>query len=722
MSTDANRLSEVLLVLSSQEKTGEGNSSNTNFSVHLNNSSKTHAIRAAHLLHAHIPNMFNNVREYGNTFTLTYTSIKSGNTIAQHTVTIPSAYYSLTELITAINQVVGQYGLQVSHNPALAPPLNERLGVVFTPTFDETIHTNLVSNYANFSEPLSQPTPSNPVIHLPGGSLPDHNGYLGQWFTVKERTKFSGVQTIDYGPDTASIPASGTFAKWSQLLTVENNGTPGYGYATESNIWNNTAYRAFDGIYFNHPSPQPWLSKWYSSAGQYDNTTGEYLAGVSTTIGPMSVAGEYVQFKFPYEVLMSELRIYAEYAQGFTLAGSMDGSQWYYLTESSGQDHLIPPPSLATYTLPSPTRVRYIRLIVTNALNYTGTSDGNGRCVVNELEMYVSAPIQRTHFHAIYRLDYHDPAYGEAATRPSEIHRIDAQNPVNAAYVTETLVKEFRTVEASREGNVATHQEVNYFDATIPLDFSDPAYTLEPGYYYIASTLPHRDFDQPIPEGMWAISLTADTLYAQTYTGTEDAAVKSLYTEDTSGGQVTDPSVKIALGFLSNQTVGNVAYPYLLANYQLVQENVPYGTIQSNTAEESYDLLTSMMGFSNNTKLPSGETITAPLPYNLNGPDAVLLNSQRIAEGHGVGCGAGDGAKLDQNIIDMVSLRDTPRGQYAWYQPSDTVSSLIRYRHSNDISRLDIQLTDIEGMKLTLPSNYHVSLVLRLIGELLSGG
>lgn len=715
-----NRQIETLLVLTSQEKTEDGAaSSNTKFTVHLNNSSKTHAIRAAHLLHAHIPNMFDNVRGSGNTFTLTMTSYVYG-TSTQYTLTIPNGYYSLTELITAFNQAAQQYGLQVAHNPALAPPLNERLTMTFTPAL-ETISTDLVSNYSNFTEVTTLPGPSNPVVSLPHESLPDNAGYVGMWMTVKEQVKFKGIQTIDYGPDTASIPATGTFAKWTGYVNDTTNGTPGYGTLTSSN--NGLHSKAVDGVFSTS-----YLSAWAGTNNAYDAATGAYLQTTSTDVianygglgyTAQPVLGEWVQFKFPEEVVINELKPYATQANEFTFAGSMDGIQWYYLTAGTGaQDNGVPPPNLASYSF-NGTRVRYVRFIITNASNFTGGIDQYEKARVQELEMYVSAPYRRTHYHAIYRLDYHDPAYGNVFNRPSEIDRVDALDPANAAFVTQTQLKIFRTEEVSREGNVATHQEVD-FSTGEPLDFSDPAYTLEPGYYYIVSKPPVDSIGQPLREGTWAINLAADENH--TYAGVDTLIAQTEYEGDMGGGQVSETGIKIALGMGSQSTLGPIIYPYLIANYQLERTGFPTGTIQSSTAGRSYDLLTSTLGFSNNIGIMvNGQAITASLPFNLNGPDAVLLNSQCIAEGHGVGCGGGDGSKLEQNIIDMVSLRDTPRGQHAWYQPYDTASNLIRYRHSNDISRVDIEVTDTEGQRLTLPPNYHVVLVLRLIGELLDG-
>lgn len=149
--------------------------------------------------------------------------------------------------------------------------------------------------------------------------------------------------------------------------------------------------------------------------------------------------------------------------------------------------------------------------------------------------------------------------------------------------------------------------------------------------------------------------------------------------------------------------------------------------LSSPTAGQEGDLLTHVLGITDGV----GPGLTDPntgaafgissAPGNLNGPQAVLLMSTMLAEGNAIGVGDGSGTKLEHPVIDMIPMMNVPRGGFAWYQPSEVVANLLRYKHRKQLSRVDFKITDTNGRALSLPHNYHVTVVMRLIHESLDG-
>jgi hypothetical protein len=394
----------------------------------------------------------------------------------------------------------------------------------------------------------------------------------------------------------------------------------------------------------------------------------------------------------------------------YVIAGSLDGENWFQLASVTNGDKITP-----TDLLLPPTRLRYVRIIIKSTWEVAGGSAANKSAKVTDCKLYVSEPFRRVRNHAIYRLDYLDPAFGNVALRPSETDRIATFDPANANAVTLTQIlrqsfpynHSFRSEEVSRSGNVATHQFVDLNG--LPYD---PNIILDPGYYYIADD--YNDI-----EGAWAFRLDQD-FGTFRLSGDDNLWMQSEYTGDPL--QFAASGLKlVAHDFNGSQLDPDYVPNFVFTNYKFVGATYRTAMISTTTADRDGDLLTGVMGVGNNTVLTAGMSVAAPSPFKLSGPDAVLLNSTRIAQGNAVGGGGGDGSKLDQNVIDMISMRHTPRGQYAWYQPADTVGSLIRYPFNNDISTIDFEITDTHGRPLTLPPNYHVTVVMRLISQLLDG-
>jgi hypothetical protein len=152
-----------------------------------------------------------------------------------------------------------------------------------------------------------------------------------------------------------------------------------------------------------------------------------------------------------------------------------------------------------------------------------------------------------------------------------------------------------------------------------------------------------------------------------------------------------------------------------------------YGfTMSTDNACAEGDLLTHVLGIYNNTAVVNDVVNqvldwTSTLTANTMGPTAVFLTSRTFAEGNAVGVGNGCAQKTDQNILDVISLAGVPRGEYTTYKPEDTVGTMIRYKHKKTVSRVDFEITDVNGRTLALPDNQHVLVVLRLIHEVQNG-
>jgi hypothetical protein len=688
-SVHPNRRKEFTLVVTSQERSIQG--TNTHFSVHLNNSSRTQNVVAAHLLHAHVPQMFDNVRAGNNTFTVTMASTVTGEA-TKYTITIPTAYYSLAELITAFNNAMTPYNIQVVHDPSLHL-MSERLMLQYTPT-PEVASLAVVDE---FNQIWGATFPPENLTFVPKDTITTNGGALGLWFTVKKKTKLNGVQSINPGIDTSNIPTEAdiTYAPHPAVTAATDGIT---GIVTSSTIFGttNNVWGPFDKSYGFHSS-----SIWNSGSGLYDPTTRLYLGSVFTEVDGVDIYGEWVQLQFMSDYLVKSAYVQVSNTSGptsFVIAGSRDGGKWFTLHEETAASHYQ-----TTYTFSAAKRARFVRLIVRES------EDTIGRALWSTCDLSVAEPFRQVWEHDLYRLDYLDPDFGNVSLRPSETDRIAALDPANASQITQTLVADFRTEELSRAGNVATHQ---FIDSNG--DAYDPNIILEPGYYFVIDN--HNSV-----EGGWAFDVDID--WGGSLNGQNSGWAQSSYTGDLAWETIRS-DLKLALGAGEQATTGPIIYPYVFTNYTLEPFTFKTATLTSDNAGEDGDLLTSVMGVADNTTLASdenGSSVTTPSPFNLNGPDAVLLNSVCFASSNSIGAGSGDGFKLDTRVVDMVTMRGTPRGQYTWYQPADASANLIRYPYSKDITNIDFEITDTHGRPLHLPANYHVTVVMRLIQESLDG-
>jgi hypothetical protein len=147
----------------------------------------------------------------------------------------------------------------------------------------------------------------------------------------------------------------------------------------------------------------------------------------------------------------------------------------------------------------------------------------------------------------------------------------------------------------------------------------------------------------------------------------------------------------------------------------------------SPTADDPHDLLTSILGISNGFLLPinlyqpdASARLQAPLPYNTNPLQNVYVTSTALGESNAIGIANNIGTKIDQNVLEVVPICTTPRGQYHVHEPQDPLLTFNRFFHKKNLTVFDIQITDLYGRVLRLPSNFHVVIVLRLYIQLMN--
>lgn len=253
--------------------------------------------------------------------------------------------------------------------------------------------------------------------------------------------------------------------------------------------------------------------------------------------------------------------------------------------------------------------------------------------------------------------------------------------------------------------------------------------TLAPGNYTTQT-----DFRARYGDTDAAIDLKKNAVHQSTlkFTGVNNAYIQTEYPDDGSGTMVAIPGVRmldsrLLLMDLTDDLSTLDQLVYVVPQWRSRVDHGFYNIhISSPTAGEEGDLLTGVLGIQNGV----GPGLTDPLtgtafgissaPSNTNGPSAVLLCSTVLAEGNAIGVGDGSGTKLEYPVIDLIPM-NVPRGSFAWYQPNEVVSSLLRYKHRKQLSRVDFKITDTYGRPLYLPANYHVTLVMRLIHESLDG-
>ena len=96
--------------------------------------------------------------------------------------------------------------------------------------------------------------------------------------------------------------------------------------------------------------------------------------------------------------------------------------------------------------------------------------------------------------------------------------------------------------------------------------------------------------------------------------------------------------------------------------------------------------------------------------YNLVGSEYVQIHSDQVGEIHGLDAGAS--GYID--LVDTVSLSNTPFGSTAYKQNSDDELAEILYEQPKNLSIIKITLRDEQGNLLELPNNANCSIMLKI--------
>jgi hypothetical protein len=110
------------------------------------------------------------------------------------------------------------------------------------------------------------------------------------------------------------------------------------------------------------------------------------------------------------------------------------------------------------------------------------------------------------------------------------------------------------------------------------------------------------------------------------------------------------------------------------------------------------------------TTSPASNIIVMDTVFNLKGIEIVQVHSPEIGEMHGLDAGATGYISL----LETVSLATTPFGSVAHRQNNDDELAMILYEQPKNLSIVRIVIRDEQGVKLTLPDNAHVSVMLKI--------
>ncbi len=102
--------------------------------------------------------------------------------------------------------------------------------------------------------------------------------------------------------------------------------------------------------------------------------------------------------------------------------------------------------------------------------------------------------------------------------------------------------------------------------------------------------------------------------------------------------------------------------------------------------------------------------ITMANPYNLRTVDFVQIHSPQLAETHGLDGGVNGYISL----LESVSMTTTGFGGIAYRQNNDDELASILYEQPRNLSRINIVLRDDLGNKLSLPSNCHITIMIKI--------
>jgi len=110
------------------------------------------------------------------------------------------------------------------------------------------------------------------------------------------------------------------------------------------------------------------------------------------------------------------------------------------------------------------------------------------------------------------------------------------------------------------------------------------------------------------------------------------------------------------------------------------------------------------------TDVGPSTVLSMPSPFNLKGVEYVQIHSPQVAEVHGLDGGASGYISL----LETVSLAETGFGTIAHRQNNDDELAMLLYEQPRNISRVGIVLRDESGVRLQLPDNAYITVILKI--------
>ena len=328
-------------------------------------------------------------------------------------------------------------------------------------------------------------------------------------------------------------------------------------------------------------------------------------------------------------------------------------------------------------------------------------------------------------FKMVYTVD------GSNYSRPSDYDRAPS-SPVKATIVPHS--QPF-TMSLTSTGN-----GLYTFGDVTDLSLLSQDMFMDPGYYFIGY-LPSMKVSTAYADLGIDFNVARTSVFTAPATnintiGTDNAVLQTRWVADPDPKKQPFPGAGSTTGIKVAQVVPTAPYesplawhvtppPYLYISFRMTQDtSIRTYTMTSPTAGEYGDLLTRVMGFQNNIQVPITIAATAPARThttviatdrpNMAGPQTVFINSTCFGESKTISPSPAGGEMVDTNIVGIVSLGTTPYGGCTDYHPNDSLVNLHRYRHSRSLSHMDFRITDIAGHVLTLPTNQHVTMAVKL--------
>ena len=110
----------------------------------------------------------------------------------------------------------------------------------------------------------------------------------------------------------------------------------------------------------------------------------------------------------------------------------------------------------------------------------------------------------------------------------------------------------------------------------------------------------------------------------------------------------------------------------------------------SPTADDPADLLTTVMGAVDGHAVtleyrePASDTVQLlSFPYNLQPLQNVYVTSTTLGEANAIGTSFGNGNKIDTNVLEVVPVVGTERGQHVVHEPQDPMLTFIRFPYKS---------------------------------------